>query len=277
MKRTAGLFLCLALLVGMLPAGRAQAAADPILITVNDKIVVFPDIQPFLDTSGRVQVPIRFLTEALKGSVTWDGATRKVTMARGCTTVEMTIGKKEYTIFGLKKKLDTTPMLRNGRTTVPLRFVAEAFGAEVSWDAATHTVHLTDTGEGSCTIGGFKIPLSEKDVPKGNAEGYLTIEKASGLTLSEGLFNDGHNPAMTVIIVTISVDKTGTNTAKQREEVRAMLKQRISEETVNQIMTHIASKKDEKGVIEQKNFKQDDIRVIATGYLGPIVLYLYLS
>ena len=36
--------------------------------------------------------------------------------------------------------LDAPPVIRNGRTFVPLRFISEVFGAEVSWDQVTRTV-----------------------------------------------------------------------------------------------------------------------------------------
>jgi len=39
--------------------------------------------------------------------------------------------------------LDVPPRIINGRTMVPLRFVAEALGANVLWDAATNAVNIT--------------------------------------------------------------------------------------------------------------------------------------
>ncbi|MBQ3022949.1 MAG: right-handed parallel beta-helix repeat-containing protein [Clostridia bacterium] len=38
---------------------------------------------------------------------------------------------------------DVAPYIENGRTMVPLRFVSEAFGAQVDWDAATQTATIT--------------------------------------------------------------------------------------------------------------------------------------
>jgi len=38
--------------------------------------------------------------------------------------------------------IDVPPEVVNGRTFVPLRFIAEAFGAKVSWDGVTHTVKI---------------------------------------------------------------------------------------------------------------------------------------
>ncbi len=41
------------------------------------------------------------------------------------------------------KNTDVVPFTENGRTLVPVRFISEAFGAEVGWDDATQTVSVT--------------------------------------------------------------------------------------------------------------------------------------
>ncbi|HOJ16333.1 MAG TPA: copper amine oxidase N-terminal domain-containing protein, partial [Caldisericia bacterium] len=55
-------------------------------------------------------------------------------------TIIMTVGNSEVLVDGKKLLLDAPPVIKNGRTFVPLRFISEAFGAEVSWDEATRTV-----------------------------------------------------------------------------------------------------------------------------------------
>ena len=45
-----------------------------------------------------------------------------------------------FTLFGEVKESDVQPIIRNDRTMLPARFVAENLGAEVSWDGETRTV-----------------------------------------------------------------------------------------------------------------------------------------
>lgn len=45
--------------------------------------------------------------------------------------IVLEIGSKLYTVNGVAKGMDVEPFLKNGRTFVPLRFVAEDLGAEV--------------------------------------------------------------------------------------------------------------------------------------------------
>lgn len=55
----------------------------------------------------------------------------------------LTIGKKEALVFGEVIENDVAPIIRNDRTMLPARFVAENLGAEVTWDADTRTVTIT--------------------------------------------------------------------------------------------------------------------------------------
>ena len=55
------------------------------------------------------------------------------------TVVKLTIGQSVGYINGVAQALDAAPIIRDGRTMLPVRFVAEAFGAEIGWDGATST------------------------------------------------------------------------------------------------------------------------------------------
>lgn len=61
-------------------------------------------------------------------------------------TIRMTIGKTDYTVNGEVKTMDVAPIIRNDRTMLPVRFLANTFGIEndgIAWDAATRTATLT--------------------------------------------------------------------------------------------------------------------------------------
>ena len=70
------------------------------------------------------------------------------------TVVKMTIGKDIGYVNGAPYTLDAAPIIRESRTMLPVRFVAEAFGAKVGWDGATSTATLTTSDvEIKITIG----------------------------------------------------------------------------------------------------------------------------
>jgi len=97
------------------------------------------DVAPYIKDS-RTYVPMRYLGEILGAEVVWDDAARTVTLTKADTTVVFTIGSTSYTVNGEAKTADVAPEITNSRTMLPARFVAEAFGAVVGWDAATQTV-----------------------------------------------------------------------------------------------------------------------------------------
>ncbi|MCK5848275.1 MAG: hypothetical protein KAH01_03665 [Caldisericia bacterium] len=57
--------------------------------------------------------------------------------------IKLTVGNTTAEVNGEKVTLDVPPTVVNGRTLVPLRFIAESFGAEVAWDGPTRTITLT--------------------------------------------------------------------------------------------------------------------------------------
>ena len=114
----------------------------PLRVVVNNVKVDFPDAQPHLDSNGRVQVPVRFVTEALGANVSWNEASQVVTITRNNTTVTMKIGENIITVNGHRRTLDTKAVLISRRTFVPVRFVSEAFGAKVTWDTQIRTAYI---------------------------------------------------------------------------------------------------------------------------------------
>ena len=58
----------------------------------------------------------------------------------------LTVGKKEALVFGKTKSNDVAPVIRNDRTMLPARFVAENLGATVTWDEEKRLVTVTGNG-----------------------------------------------------------------------------------------------------------------------------------
>lgn len=57
--------------------------------------------------------------------------------------MKLTIDKKNYTINGVAMMMDVAPVILESRTLGPVRYVAEALGAEVAWDPVERKVTLT--------------------------------------------------------------------------------------------------------------------------------------
>ena len=103
------------------------------------------DSPPIIENS-KTLVPLRFILETFGAKLNWDSALKVITITTDNHTVQLQIGSKIALIDGnVIKKLDIPPIIKESRTLVPLRFLAETFGAKVNWDGDTKTITITYT------------------------------------------------------------------------------------------------------------------------------------
>jgi spore germination protein len=91
---------------------------------------------------SRTMIPLRFVIEddALKGQVYWDEGLQKVAMDVRGQYIEFFIGDNKARVDGEVKYFDAPPYIYEGRTYIPLRFLAENLGALVGWKAVEREV-----------------------------------------------------------------------------------------------------------------------------------------
>lgn len=102
------------------------------------------DVAPYIK-DGRTYMPVRYAALAAgvdEANIIWDGVKRTVTVMKGDRVVQMTIGSKTMLINGIAITMDVAPEIKDGRTMLPFRYVAQALGATVGWDEATKTVTM---------------------------------------------------------------------------------------------------------------------------------------
>lgn len=116
-------------------------AAGQIKVYVNENQVEF-DVQPQL-IGGRTMVPLRAIFESLGAVVEWDAQTQTITAYNEAYIVKAAINSNAMTVNNEIKTIDVAPMIINGRTLVPVRFVAEAFNCKVDWSPTDLTVRIT--------------------------------------------------------------------------------------------------------------------------------------
>ncbi|MBF8984903.1 copper amine oxidase N-terminal domain-containing protein, partial [Lutibacter sp. B2] len=100
------------------------------------------DVAPYIK-DGRTMLSLRFAAEAIgvaNEDIMWDGVTRTVTIFKGDRIAQVKIGDNKLTVNGTTITMDTVAEIKDGRTMLPVRFVAQALGADVDWDGATRTV-----------------------------------------------------------------------------------------------------------------------------------------
>ena len=147
------ILMSVCLLVSILIMGNVSAA--DIEVQINGKIISFEDsegnvVNPQI-INDRTVVPFRKIFNALgvtDDNILWNGETKTVTAKKDDLTIELQINNvtAKKTIEGNTKEitLDSAPVIMDGRTLVPLRFIAESLGKTVGWDAANKTAVIID-------------------------------------------------------------------------------------------------------------------------------------
>lgn len=186
-------------------------ATNDISVTLNGEKLIF-DVQPQL-IDNRTMVPLRKIFEAMGAEVEWNNDTQTVTATKNSERVIATVNNKNAYVSGDTKVLDVPPLIVDGRTMVPTRFVAESFGANVSWDESTRTVVIITKWDGTGEIPYYKnysdvpdfgaivgVPSVEynpstsgviykyniKDILKSDLSHYLSVMEDSGFTVKIG-------------------------------------------------------------------------------------------
>lgn len=109
-------------------------------VKIFDRYLAFD--QPPINENKRILVPLRAIFEYLGVSVGWDQDLMQVTGTKGDREIVLVIGSKIACVNGSPIALDVPATILNGRTLVPVRFIAESLDADVGWDSSENTVEI---------------------------------------------------------------------------------------------------------------------------------------
>lgn len=136
----------------ILTAGQVFASSDDVTVVVDGKTIEF-DVQPYIE-NGRTMVPVRFVAEELGAEVNWMHDIEMVTIKSVGQRIALRIGYNTAIVnktndSDTQSILDVPPVLKNGRTMVPLRFISETMGNEVDWDGENQIVFVRSSDDDS--------------------------------------------------------------------------------------------------------------------------------
>lgn len=106
---------------------------------------------PYIE-GGTTMVPLRFISERIGFDVKYDERLKQIIIIGNDTRIAMAKNNKNVMVNGKFMALDKPPTIKNGRTYVPLRAIAEMMGKNVDWDGEKRTVII-----------GINYPKFDKD------------------------------------------------------------------------------------------------------------------
>ncbi len=123
----------------------AEKKKRRIFLYVGSNKAIVNDVEKLIDEENpetvvfvekdRSYLPVRFLCEEYGGTVNWVEETQTVEISVKEHEILLQIGEKSITVDGEVRENDVAPVLRNGRTFLPLRALVDAIGKYVIYNS----------------------------------------------------------------------------------------------------------------------------------------------
>lgn len=147
-----------------------------VTVRVNGEDITFEDPEALPKIiNDRTMLSARAFYEKIGAKVEWNGKDRTVTVSKDNDKIVLKIDSNKALVNGKEVKLDSPATIINDKTYIPVRFVSEAFGYKVKYDA----------NEGMPIVDIFNI--TEKELEEKLAE----IEKESNYKMIASMKNSG--------------------------------------------------------------------------------------
>ncbi len=229
---------------------QGEISEGMVLLTLNSKIALVDGKEVELLTAPKVVndttlLPLRFVGEEVAGAaVSWDQETRTATLYKDGIEVVVVIGSKIAKVDGLECELTTEPIVENGTTLLPLRFISEAFNIKVEYNSETKEIKI-DKGSQE------EIPMIPNQAP-----------------IASFYFPETYIAGQQVSVVNTSTDPDGDQITEQLWSVLSGDKQVTNKELSNMFKTPKAGTyiiglqvKDDKGLWSDWTYETITIEV----------------
>lgn len=150
-KKKALLALLAVSLLQANPSYAKSVRTTPVTTVYVDDRPLQLAVQPLL-LDGTTLIPMRQLFEAQGARLSWDGSGKTVTATKNDTVLTYRIGELAATLNGDTLSLNVPGQIVEGNTMIPLRFVSEALGSTVKWEALTRTIRIASRGDFFTTV-----------------------------------------------------------------------------------------------------------------------------
>ena len=188
------------------PANPAAAApsqtADPtagtsetssITVLLDGEPVSF-DAQPEIP-AGATFVPLRSIFEQLGAEVEWNQQRQEALLISGREEICLKVGSKVAIRNTEVSSLTDAPYLKEDRVMVPLRYLSESLGYDVTWNPETRTAEIRspqndsqeETSGSSGENSGEEVISAEKPSSFGEGRAFSILGEAAEITCDEAI------------------------------------------------------------------------------------------
>ncbi|MDR1802747.1 MAG: fibronectin type III domain-containing protein [Treponema sp.] len=149
MKRLSTRILTRTIVFAMILGGTSIAFASGARgtrVLVNGQTASFS--QPLDTVQGTLLAPIRPIADLMGAETRWNSETRTITVIHGNTGIAAAIDNQIMTVRNMttggirQVTLPVSPRISNGAEYYPVEVMVKEFGATVTWDETTNTIHI---------------------------------------------------------------------------------------------------------------------------------------
>lgn len=131
--------------------------------------------------SGRLLIPLRAVSENLGAKVRWDAKEKMIFIINGEKEIDLRVDSTEIGVDSIYVgNLDLPPKLYNNITYVPISYIVNYFGGQISWDNKLKQAYITYNDRSLIVNGKIdsKITLPSKPTAERVAQLYKKVEEA---------------------------------------------------------------------------------------------------
>lgn len=116
------------------------------IANINGNNITIDAVPYIQEKTNSTMIPLRFVANTLdvdESNIKFDATTKIVTITKGNDIVEFKVNsgkyKKNGATIATNSSVEPIVEIKNGRTFVPFRTLAEAFNLEIEWESSTKT------------------------------------------------------------------------------------------------------------------------------------------
>ena len=207
MNRILSVFLTIAMIFTLCGTAFAdESTVTAIKLQIGNPVMTVDGREQSIDENGTAPIikngytllPIRAVVEAMGGTVEWESASQTVTLNHGGNIIRLTIDNITAFLNDSPVNLDVAPDIIDGKTMLPIRFIAESFGFDVDWNGTNQEITITRRGEN-------ETPLAETNAPVAANNILIAYFSRAGENYSVGYIEKGN----TEIVAEMIAEQTG--------------------------------------------------------------------
>lgn len=154
------------------------------LLMINGGFVPCPEIKIF---NGRALTPVKNILEPFGVEAKQVNENRTIIITKNDVKISLTIDSIQAEVNGDMKELDAAPTVINGNVYVPVRFIAEAFGADVEYIAelgGAVAAMQSENKDGAVSVISIELP-GQASTTYSPDEGLAKVKEASAVKYQE--------------------------------------------------------------------------------------------